>query len=109
MEYTDKILKCVEQTCETPNREFTVTSGEQSFFAGKGFPLPRRCPQCRINRKNRENSPFKPFADKVAKGEIVLDNPSADQRQYRGNKRNKNRRHGREDMNDFEGSPDSGL
>ena len=45
----DKILTCVE--C---NNEFTFTASEQEFYAEKGFTNePKRCPDCRRNRKAR--------------------------------------------------------
>jgi CxxC-x17-CxxC domain-containing protein len=45
--YRDETLNCVD--CNTP---FTFTTGEQEFFATKGFTnKPNRCPDCRIARK----------------------------------------------------------
>ncbi len=45
--YTDESLNCVE--CNAP---FAFTSGEQEFFASKGFTnKPNRCPSCRAARK----------------------------------------------------------
>ena len=45
--YTDEILNCVD--CNAP---FTFTSGEQEFFATKGFTnKPNRCLDCRAARK----------------------------------------------------------
>jgi CxxC-x17-CxxC domain-containing protein len=45
--YTDEILTCVD--C---GREFTFTSGEQEFYALKGFQnKPNRCGDCRAARK----------------------------------------------------------
>lgn len=46
--YEDKIL-----TCKDCGEEFTFTSGEQEFYAEKGFANePQRCKPCRIERKN---------------------------------------------------------
>lgn len=46
MEYSDKVLKCVE--CGT---EFVFTAGEQMFFADKGFKNePKRCKTCKSAR-----------------------------------------------------------
>jgi len=43
----DKTLKCVD--C---GKEFVFTSGEQDFYAQKGFTnAPTRCPSCRAARK----------------------------------------------------------
>jgi CxxC-x17-CxxC domain-containing protein len=45
--YTDESLTCTD--CGT---SFTFTSGEQEFFAAKGFTnKPNRCPDCRAARK----------------------------------------------------------
>jgi len=45
--YTDETLTCVD--CGRP---FPFTSGEQEFFAMKGFTnKPSRCTDCRVARK----------------------------------------------------------
>jgi CxxC-x17-CxxC domain-containing protein len=45
--YTDETL-----TCTDCGRDFAFTSGEQAFFAEKGFQnKPNRCPECRVARK----------------------------------------------------------
>ena len=45
--YTDETLSCVD--C---NSQFIFSSGEQQFFASKGFQnKPNRCPECRTARK----------------------------------------------------------
>ena|SRR5437867_12726116 len=51
--YTDKIL-----TCRDCGMNFTFTTGEQEFFASKGFTNePSRCPDCRGARsRNRTDS-----------------------------------------------------
>ena len=50
--YTDERL-----TCTDCGAEFTFTSGEQQFFATKGFQnKPNRCPDCRTVRKNARMS-----------------------------------------------------
>lgn len=47
MAMQDKSLKCVD--CGT---DFVFTSGEQEFYAQKGFTnAPTRCPSCRAARK----------------------------------------------------------
>jgi len=45
-EYQDKVLKCKD--C---GNDFTLTVGEQEFFAGKGFNEPQRCYDCRKAKK----------------------------------------------------------
>ena len=50
MTLSDKTLTCAE--CGT---SFTFTSGEQEFFASKGYTNePRRCPECREARKGQQ-------------------------------------------------------
>ena len=45
--YSDETLNCTD--CNAP---FTFSSGEQEFFAAKGFTnKPNRCPDCRAARK----------------------------------------------------------
>jgi CxxC-x17-CxxC domain-containing protein len=47
--YTDKTL-----TCRDCNQSFVFTTGEQEFFALKGFTNePSRCPECRAQRKSQ--------------------------------------------------------
>ena len=49
MSYADKTL-----TCRDCNAPFTFTSGEQDFYAQKGFTNePSRCPECRAANKSR--------------------------------------------------------
>jgi CxxC-x17-CxxC domain-containing protein len=46
MDYHDRVLKCTE--C---GAEFVFTSGEQMFFADKGFKNePKRCKACKSKR-----------------------------------------------------------
>ena len=43
-------------TCRDCGQAFTFTSGEQDFYASRGFGEPSRCPSCRAQRKaSREN------------------------------------------------------
>jgi len=50
--YNDKTL-----TCRDCSQSFVFTSGEQEFFAMKGFTNePSRCPDCRANRKRDNDS-----------------------------------------------------
>jgi CxxC-x17-CxxC domain-containing protein len=48
--YTDKVL-----TCADCGQEFSFTSSEQEFYAGRGFSDPRRCSSCRAARKSQRN------------------------------------------------------
>ena len=95
MHYQDKVIVCVEETCESPNKEFIVTAESQKWLAEKGWPIPKRCKTCRENRKNREQSPFKAVADQFKRG---------DYNKGGSYKKKNNRRHGRERMDDFEGN-----
>ena len=48
--YTDKTL-----TCRDCNQNFVFTTGEQEFFASRGFTNePSRCPECRAQRKGQQ-------------------------------------------------------
>jgi CxxC-x17-CxxC domain-containing protein len=38
-------------TCRDCGQTFTFTSGEQEFYASRGFHEPSRCPDCRAQRK----------------------------------------------------------
>ena len=52
--YTDKTL-----TCRDCGQSFTFTTGEQEFFASKGFTNePSRCPDCRGNRSRSRNDSY---------------------------------------------------
>src|ERR687885_127892 len=37
--------------CRDCGQAFTYTSGEQDFYASRGFSEPSRCPECRAARK----------------------------------------------------------
>jgi CxxC-x17-CxxC domain-containing protein len=41
----------VTLTCRDCGQGFTFTSGEQDFYASRGFSEPSRCPDCRAARK----------------------------------------------------------
>ena len=44
-------------TCRDCGQAFTFTSGEQDFYAARGYSEPARCPDCRAQRKaERGNS-----------------------------------------------------
>ena len=50
--YTDETLTCVD--CSAP---FTFSTGEQEFFAAKGFTnKPSRCVDCRAARKTQRGT-----------------------------------------------------
>jgi len=42
--------------CKDCGQEFVFTSGEQEFYAGKGFPDPTRCPDCRKIKKDSKKN-----------------------------------------------------
>jgi|SRR5215471_3809721 len=43
-------------TCRDCGRQFLFTSGEQDFYAARGFSEPSRCPDCRAARKADRDS-----------------------------------------------------
>jgi CxxC-x17-CxxC domain-containing protein len=52
--YNDKTL-----TCRDCSQSFVFTTGEQEFFAQKGFTNePSRCPECRTARKSSRGDSF---------------------------------------------------
>jgi len=43
-------------TCRDCGQAFTFTSGEQDFYAARGYSEPGRCPDCRAQRKAERGS-----------------------------------------------------
>jgi CxxC-x17-CxxC domain-containing protein len=43
-------------TCRDCSQAFTFTSGEQDFYASRGFSEPSRCADCRAARKAQRDS-----------------------------------------------------
>jgi CxxC-x17-CxxC domain-containing protein len=43
-------------TCKDCGQAFTFTSGEQDFYASRGFSEPSRCPDCRAARKSQRDN-----------------------------------------------------
>ena len=43
-------------TCRDCGQPFTFTSGEQDFYASRGFSEPSRCADCRAARKSQRES-----------------------------------------------------
>jgi CxxC-x17-CxxC domain-containing protein len=43
-------------TCRDCGQSFTFTSGEQDFYAARGYSEPGRCPDCRAARKAERGS-----------------------------------------------------
>ena len=49
-------------TCRDCGQAFTFTSGEQDFYAARGYSEPGRCPDCRASRKaERANSGYSSY------------------------------------------------
>lgn len=46
MNMEDVTIICID--CDQP---FSFTVGEQRFYSKKGFVQPKRCPACRVKRK----------------------------------------------------------
>jgi CxxC-x17-CxxC domain-containing protein len=42
-------------TCRDCGQTFTFTSGEQDFYASRGFSEPSRCADCRASRKSQRD------------------------------------------------------
>jgi len=49
--YSNQQLQCVE--C---GKIFEFSAEDQEFYATKGYSSPKRCPECRENRKARSNN-----------------------------------------------------
>ena len=53
-------MEDIEVKCKDCGRPFTITAGEQEFFSskigedGKPFQLPKRCPKCRLKKKQQK-------------------------------------------------------
>jgi CxxC-x17-CxxC domain-containing protein len=47
MTYSDRALTCVQ--C---GNEFTFSADDQEFHAGRGYQDPKRCPNCRAERRS---------------------------------------------------------
>ena len=45
-QFHDSILHCLD--CD---KDFVFTAGEQLYFESKDLMLPKRCPNCRLKRK----------------------------------------------------------
>ena len=45
----------IEITCVDCQSKFMFTESEQEFYKEKGFTNPKRCKNCRIAKKNRNN------------------------------------------------------
>ena len=48
-------MEDIEITCKDCGKRFILTVGEQTFYAEKEFPIPKRCKECRKARKNKVN------------------------------------------------------
>jgi CxxC-x17-CxxC domain-containing protein len=43
-------------TCRDCGQAFTFTSGEQDFYASRGFSEPGRCPDCRASHRSQRDA-----------------------------------------------------
>lgn len=48
----NKDMKIICADCENP---FVFSEGEQRYYQQRGLYPPRRCPVCRMNRKNGQS------------------------------------------------------
>jgi CxxC-x17-CxxC domain-containing protein len=68
VQYADKTL-----TCRDCKSEFVFTSGEQEFYASRGFDNePSRCPACRAARKAERSSSFGPTSYAASGGYAAM-------------------------------------
>lgn len=44
----------IQATCADCQQQFLITGGEQDFFKSKGYEMPKRCGDCRWNRKQKK-------------------------------------------------------
>lgn len=56
MTYSDRTLTCVQ--CGS---EFTFSSEDQEFHAGRGYQDPKRCPSCRAERRTSQGGGSRSF------------------------------------------------
>ena len=45
------IIKEIHETCIDCGKEFIITPAEQNFYKKRGFGFPKRCPECREEKK----------------------------------------------------------
>lgn len=50
-----RVLNDITIECKDCGENFTVSAKEQEWYYDKGFELPKRCPRCRKNKKDRYN------------------------------------------------------
>lgn len=55
-EYKDEVLRCRNQFEDGTEcgKKFIFTEGEQEFYQEKGFDTPKRCNECREQRKKEK-------------------------------------------------------
>lgn len=46
-----KVLEKISITCNDCGTEFEMFPAEQRFYIGKGFEMPKTCPECRKKKK----------------------------------------------------------
>ena len=51
-------------TCRDCGQAFIFTSGEQAFYASRGFSEPSRCADCRAARKAQRDGGYAPRAER---------------------------------------------
>lgn len=55
-------ITAASSKCKDCSTDFVIESGEINWYNRKGFPLPKRCPDCR--KKRREAAPKNEEASK---------------------------------------------
>jgi CxxC-x17-CxxC domain-containing protein len=56
-------------TCRDCGQSFTFTSGEQDFYASRGFSEPSRCSDCRAARKAQRDGGGSSYASSGSSGQ----------------------------------------
>lgn len=44
----------IKAKCKECSKEFEITPGEQEFYKGKGWELPKRCADCRKKLRGKK-------------------------------------------------------
>ena len=55
-------------TCRDCGQTFTFSSGEQDFYASRGFSEPTRCAGCRADRKSQRDGGYGDYGSSSSRG-----------------------------------------
>jgi hypothetical protein len=85
----DLEVKCREPQCGKP---FKITDGEQQFFQEKGFALPKRCKDCRKQRRAQTAPTAAPARETYVPASFDVFPPPAENQRSRRDRGNRRRR-----------------